>query len=63
MFLMKLRWLYWSFMLWRARQFRAGLEKTIASERRRAADAVEYAETMAARAKLELNLAVGRRTA
>lgn len=63
MLLMKMRWLYWSVMLAQARGFSVALEKTITNERRRAADAVHHAEMMESRARIELNVAIGRQSA
>jgi len=49
-----LKHLYWRWMLLHAKQFRAGLEVTIANERVRAQRAVEHAELMARRAELAI---------
>ena len=51
-----IRWLYWKYQYWHACDFAAGLEKTIASERRKAREAVEHEETMARRTEIEYGI-------
>lgn len=63
MFLMKLRWYYWRWMLYRAKTFRYELQQTIIREKRRAEDAIDHAEIMEARAKAELTIAEARASA
>lgn len=55
--LLKLKWLYWRWALLHARQFRGELERTIASERIRAQNAVEHAEVMERRSEMAIILA------
>ncbi len=52
--LLTLRHIYWRWMLTEARDFAYRLENTIARERNRARDAVNYAETMERRAAIEV---------
>ncbi len=49
-----LKRLYWLWQLAEARAFAASLEQTIANERRRSKDWLEMAETMSARAEIEI---------
>lgn len=51
---LQLRRLYWAWMLAEARQFRAGLERTIVRERERAKCWVEQAELMERRAEMAI---------
>lgn len=51
---LRLKWLYRKWDLAHARQFRSGLEVTIAHERVRAQLAVEHAELMERRAEMEI---------
>lgn len=50
---LRLKLLYWRWQRMEARTFQANLERVIVSERRRAKDAVEHAETMEARMEIQ----------
>lgn len=51
---LRIKWLYRRWELAHAREFRSGLEITIANERKRAQLAVERAELMERRAEMEI---------